>query len=91
MLFVIHATDKAGSLELRQTTRPSHLSYVASFNTPVAGPMLNDEGVVCGSCIFLEVPGWAEAEAFVEADPYNDAGLFQSVTIREFKTVVWPT
>ncbi len=91
VLFVIHAKDKPGSLSIRQANRSAHLDHLVKFDTPVAGPLLNASGEMCGSCIFLEVEDRAAAEAFAKDDPYRHAGLFESVDIHEFKTVAWPS
>ena len=90
MLFVIHAIDKPNSLELRTSTRPAHLEYLAGFDTPVGGPLLDAEGNMCGSCIVLDVADRAEADAFAANDPYARAGLFASVAVHEFMKVSWP-
>lgn len=90
MLFVIHAKDKPDSLELRQATRPAHVEYLGQFDTPVGGPLLDENGQMCGSCIILEAADRAAAEAFVAGDPYGKAGLFESVELHEFMKVSWP-
>lgn len=90
MLFCIHCQDKPDSLELRMSTRPSHLEYMADFETKVAGPLLDTDGNPCGSVIFIEADDLAGAEAFAANDPYNKAGLFESVSVRAFHTVIWP-
>jgi uncharacterized protein YciI len=54
----------------------------------MAGPFLDADGQMTGSLIVLMVNSLAEAQAWAEADPYAKAGLFQSVTIREWKKVV---
>lgn len=91
MLFVIHAKDKPGALELRKATRPAHLEFLAAYNTPVGGPLLDADGQMCGSCLVLDVPNRQAAEEFVAGDPYAIAGLFESVELHEFMKVAWPT
>jgi uncharacterized protein len=90
MRFVIHAIDRPNSLALRLETRPRHLEYMAAFDTLVAGPLLDDDGNPCGSCIIVELADRAAAERFVADDPYRGADLFQSVSVHEFRTVKWP-
>lgn len=90
MIWCIHCEDKPDSLALRQEVRPTHVEYLGTFDIPVAGPLLNSNGDMCGSCIFLEAPDRAAAEDFAKNDPYAIAGLFQKVSIEEFKTVRWP-
>lgn len=91
MRFVIHAIDHPNSLALRMETRPRHLEYMAPFDTPVAGPLLDDDDNPCGTCIIVELADRAAADAFIAGDPYTQAGLFQSVRVHPFRTVTWPT
>ncbi len=90
MLFVLHAIDKPDSLDLRKATRDEHLAFMADYDTPVGGPLLDADGNMCGSMIVLDVPDRAAAEAFVAGDPYGKAGLFESVSLNEFMKVAWP-
>ena len=90
MRFVIHAIDHPDSLALRMATRPRHLDYMAAFDTPVAGPLLDGDGNPCGTCIVVELADRAAADAFVAGDPYQQADLFQSVSVHPFRTVAWP-
>ncbi len=90
MRFAVFAIDRPDSLELRLATRAAHLDYLSQFDTPVAGPLLDDDGNMCGSMVFYDAPSKSAVEQIVDADPYNRAGLFESITIREFKTVAWP-
>lgn len=90
MLFVIYAIDRPDSLELRKATRAAHLEFLAGFDTPVGGPLLDTDGQMCGSCIVLDVPDRAAAQDFVANDPYAKAGLFESVALHEFMKVSWP-
>lgn len=90
MLWCIHCEDKPDSLALRQETRPSHVEYLGGHDIRLAGPLLDENGEMCGSAIFLEAPDRAAAERFVADDPYTQAGLFARTSIREFKTVIWP-
>lgn len=90
MRFVIHAKDKPNSLAIRQATRPAHLEYLSGFEVLVGGPLLDAEGEMCGSCFVLEAESLEAAEAVAAGDPYRAAGLFESVSVHEFKTVMWP-
>jgi uncharacterized protein YciI len=89
MIFAISNTDKPGSLALRMATRPAHIDYLqqhaASF--VLVGPVLDPEGKPCGSLLVVDVADRAAAEAFASGDPYAQAGLFESVVVRPFRTV----
>ncbi|MBO1076680.1 YciI family protein [Roseomonas marmotae] len=89
MLFAIICQDKPGALELRLATRPSHLEYLDGQAEVVVqgGPVLDAEGKPCGSLLLVDVADQAAAEALAAGDPYAKAGLFESVTIRPFRSV----
>jgi uncharacterized protein YciI len=89
MLFALICTDKPGSLDLRLATRGAHLAYLETYQQRLvqAGPLLDPDGRPCGSLLLVDVADAAEAAGFAEADPYNRAGLFESVVIRPFRTV----
>lgn len=81
--------DKPHALPIRMENREAHLAHIkASGVVEMAGPFLNPAGQMTGSLIVLEVGSLTEAEAWAEADPYAKAGLFQSVTITEWKKVI---
>lgn len=88
MHFVIHALDRAGAGDLRARTRSEHLSYVTRFDLAFGGPMLDDDGEMCGSLIVVQAEDRAAAEAFAAGDPYAKAGLFEQVTITAMKPLL---
>jgi uncharacterized protein YciI len=89
MLFVLVCTDKPGSLDLRLATRPSHLAYLETYQSKLVqgGALLDHDGRPSGSLLIVDVADRAEAAGFAEADPYNRAGLFESVLIRPYRQV----
>ncbi len=81
--------DKPGALQVRLDTRPAHVEHLKSSGVvELAGPFLDAQGNMTGSLIVLEVPDLAAAEAWAAADPYAVAGLFESVSIREWRKVI---
>ena len=81
--------DKTGQIEIRKANREAHLAYIASTGiVEMAGPFLDAKGGMIGSLVILNVEDLAGAEAWAAADPYAKAGLFETVTIREWKKVV---
>ena len=89
MLFVMLCRDKPGSLDVRMATRPQHLAYLQTYAERLvqAGPLIGPDGRPCGSLLIVDVEDRAAAEGFAEADPYTKAGLFESVIIRQYRTV----
>lgn len=89
MQFVLFAKDKPGAIQTRLDNRDAHLAYVADTGVVAfGGPMLDEDGQMCGSMLVLDVPDLAAAEAWAAADPYARAGLFGDVTLRQWKKVL---
>lgn len=90
MHFVISCTDKPGQPELRQANRPDHIEYLDRHSDSIlaAGPTLSDDAEAPnGSVLIMEFEDLAAARAFAEGDPYNIAGVFESVSIKPWKKV----
>lgn len=90
MHFVISCIDKADHSHLRLENRPAHVEHLKAHAEQIvaAGPTTSEDGATpTGSVLIMEFGGRAEAEAFAAADPYAQAGLFQSVTISPWRKV----
>jgi len=91
MLFMFFCSDKPGHEQLRLDTRQAHLDYLGDFKdrAVAVGPTLTDDGQhMNGSLLILDLADRKEAEDFAHNDPYAQAGLFESVTIRAWKKVI---
>ena len=89
MRFALMTKDKPGALQTRLDNREAHLAYIADTGVvEMAGPVLDDDGQMCGSLIVLEVADMAAAQDWAKNDPYAKAGLFESVTLRAWKKVI---
>ena len=86
MLFAFVCKDKPGHLQVRLDARPDHVAFLQRLNEAgtlkFAGPFLDDEGKPNGSLVVIEAADKAGAKAISAADPYAQAGLFESVEIR---------
>ena len=81
--------DKPGHLQTRLDNRAAHLAHIeASGVVEMAGPFLHTEGQMTGSLLVLNVETLEQAQAWAVADPYAKAGLFDSVTLSEWKKVI---
>lgn len=88
MLFAIMARDRPGALQVRLDTRAAHLAYIeATGIVSMAGPLIED-GQMCGSLIVVDTGNLKDAKDWVEGDPYGKAGLFESVSVTEWKKVI---
>lgn len=92
MLYVIIAKDKPDSVELRMSTRTAHLDYLAGAEDrlKLAGPLLTpgEDPKPIGSMIIIDAASEAAVQLFADSDPYNHAGLFESVEIRPWKGAI---
>jgi len=91
MLYVIHMIDRPHARELRQAVAEAHREFVGGHldTMYLGGPLLDEDGkTAIGSLIVKDFPDRQAALDFIENEPYNQAGLFESVTIRAFHAVV---
>lgn len=89
MRFAIMTKDKSDALQVRLDNRDAHLAYIAETGVvEMAGPFLDADGGMCGSLIILDVADMAAAQTWADNDPYNKAGLFQSVELSAWKKVI---
>ena len=88
MLYAIICRDKPGHLQTRLDTRAAHLAYIEQTGiVRMAGPFL-EEGQMCGSLVVVEADSLQAAQDWAANDPYAAAGLFETVTITEWKKVI---
>lgn len=90
MAFMIYCLDKPNHVEVRLANRPAHVEHLTKHESQLlsAGPLLTPDGqTMIGSLLVLDTDDRAIADAFVAADPYSKAGLFQSVTIMPYRKV----
>jgi hypothetical protein len=94
MLYIIYQRDKSGpeAQAIRARVKDTHLAYLERHKDIVVlgGALLADDGVArLGSCLILNVPSRAAAEAFSADEPFRKAGLFQSVAITRMRRGQW--
>ena len=81
--------DKPNHLHIRKENREAHLAYIKNSGVvEMAGPFLDTDEEMCGSLIVLDVNDMAAAKAWAENDPYNKAGLFETITLKIWKKVL---
>ncbi len=89
MLVAVITKDKPDSLNLRLETREAHVAYLKSSDiVQMAGPFVDEDGVMSGSMIILEVETLAQARAWADNDPYVKAGLFEKTRIEHWNKVI---
>lgn len=90
MLVALVAHDKTDAAQIRADNRPDHLAYLKAHADTVqqAGPLLSVSGEMIGSLIILDVATLEDAQRWAAQDPYATAGLFETVTLTEWKRVI---
>ena len=86
-MYCVTCLDHENSEALRLENRPAHLEYVLSRadEVSVAGPVTSEDGAaMIGTVLILNVDSQAQAQDFVDNDPYNKAGLFADIRIHRF-------
>ena len=97
MLFAIICQDVENSLAGRKSARPAHLERLQALRNEgrlvLAGPNpaidSSDPGDAgfTGSLIVAEFASIQDAQTWADQDPYIQAGVYESVTIKPFKQV----
>lgn len=88
MPYAILTTDKPNSAELRAKVRDTHIEYLTAnmHKLLAAGALINDDGSGGhGGILIVDTDDRKEAEAFIAADPFTKAGLFEKVTVTRWR------
>jgi len=98
MYYAIVAEDIEDSLEKRRQARPEHLARLETLKQEgrllLAGPLpavdSDDPGPAgfTGSLVVAEFDSLEDAKHWADQDPYIEAGVYRSVTVKPFKKVL---
>lgn len=90
-LYVVYAKDKADSLQQRLDEYAAHRAYVEAqdelgqVSVVISGPLQTDDGtIMIGSMILLDAPDRETVMQFVADNPFNKAGIWESVSVTRF-------
>ena len=92
MLYIIYQEDRPGAAAIRAANKDAHFAYLDLHKDKLVlgGALLADDGVQrVGSCLIINVPNRAAAEAFSRDEPFRKAGLFESIKIRHMRRGQW--
>lgn len=98
MHYAIMSEDVSDSLAKRKAARPAHLERLNSLASQnrllIAGPHPaidtaepGDAGF-SGSLVVAEFDSLEQAQAWADADPYVEAGVYSRVSVKPFKRVL---
>lgn len=88
MPFAIQLIDKPGSADLRARTRAAHLEYLKANQHLLlaAGALIDDDGTGGhGGIIIVDTEDRAQAQRFIDEDPFSKAGLFEKVIVTRWR------
>lgn len=98
MWYAILSEDKPESLQRRLTARPAHLARLHTLQNEgrllVAGPhpaIDSDnpgEAGFTGSLVIAEFASLEQAQQWADKDPYVEAEVYQTVTVKPFRKVL---
>jgi uncharacterized protein len=98
MWYAIISEDVEASLERRAKARPQHLARLQALVNAgrllTAGPHPAVEtenpgpAGFTGSLVIADFDSRAEAQAWADADPYVEAGVYKTVVVKPFKQVL---
>jgi uncharacterized protein len=90
MRFAIQCVLGENVNEKRLALRPTHLKYLEAHKEHIfcGGPTVDQKGQPEMMLIILNAPDLPSAEAFIQAEPYNHSGVFERITIREWRQVL---
>ena len=97
MLYAIISEDVENSLEKRKSVRPQHLQRLQELQNEgrlvLAGPHPHidsntpAEAGFSGSLVIAEFNCLEDARRWADVDPYVQAGVYSTVTVKPFKQV----
>lgn len=92
MLWAISRVAGPGFAEKREKGLKAHMEYLHGRKDilVLSGGTTNDDGSeIIGSLLIVNVGSRAEAQAFADGDPFQQAGMFPQVTITRMRKGQW--
>ncbi len=90
-LYVLHAKDRPGALQLRLDLYAAHRTFLEEqdeggpVSVVMSGPLQTDDGeAMTGSLLLLEAPDREAIDRFVAEDPFTREGVWGEVNISRF-------
>ena len=88
MHWLIKCRSKPNTDMLREATLDAHRKFLDGYSeiTWFSGPLFSDDNTsAIGSLRLIEFPHRAAAAAYIDIDPYTQAGIFQDITIERWR------
>lgn len=90
MLFAIVTRDAPGSDAARKTHHEAHIAHFKAHKDLIAlaGPLSDESGASAGSLVVVDMETHELARAFIEADPFFPAGVWNDIQITSLKASI---
>jgi len=88
MLYSVYCQDAENTAALREKHLKVHREYLDAWSNRIffSGPLQSDDAeTALGSLFILNVENRAEAERYIDNEPFNKAGIFAKITIRRMR------
>jgi uncharacterized protein YciI len=88
MPYMIQFDDAEGVQQTRLSLRDKHRAHVRNHRSKIlasGGLLYDDKDQADGGLILIDVDTRAEAEAFVQADPFYLGGIYVNYQIRRWR------
>ena len=91
MRFSVIARDQPGpeGVALRDELRDAHMVNITRLfregDVLLGAGFYDDDGVVRGSLVILDVPSRADVDAYLDSEPFQTAGLWATVEVTELR------
>ena len=87
-MYALICFDRPDSAALRDRHRAAHQEFLKTNASTIVfgGPLKSTaDGPSTGAIIVVDCATREEAEAFIASDPFQRAGVYESVAVRAFK------
>jgi uncharacterized protein YciI len=90
MLYMVHGHKGPDGDRIRSRVRLRHLHYMIGHQAKVliGGSVQARDGSWGGMMVVLDLPDDAHAQAWLAAEPYTAAGVFDSISIAPFRQMM---
>lgn len=90
MIHTILCTFKPGALSEAKAKRLEHYEFLRRERQHIVegGPLTDSDGLPTAMLIVVDRDSLEEAHDFISHEPYTAAGLFESVSIRQWHHVI---
>lgn len=91
MLYLVYLEDIPDNMRIRKPLLDAHMAHMTAHRQAIrlGGPILRDDGSApAGGVLIIEAESKQAVIELIDADPYNQAGLWSRIHIHAFKDLI---